>query len=207
MNKNAIDEGERIKKENESERDKKEVKELQIKKETEEEKQESGNSNLSSAVEGSEKEVGRYGSKKAIIESYKILNCENNETINLETGKEFSVELQVAFKNDISNPTFGVMFRKNPNENLFGLHSLYSENPVQILCVKSGQNCFIKMSDKLILTPAVYFLSFYITSQETYSKWELLDSFENTIRVNVIGSKDYWGIVNSGQLKVDLNIT
>jgi len=151
-----------------------------------------------------EKSGETFGSKKAIIESYKILNHEAMEDFNLETGKEFTIKLKIKIYSEVNDITFGLMFRKNPNENLFGLHSLYSENPIRIEKLKRGDCCTVIISDMLILTPGTYFLSLYCASQETYIKYELLDSFENSIKVNVFGNKDYWGSINTGKIKMSV---
>ena len=198
---NMTDEGQRLKKENEE----------QAKKFKEANKRENDPQDESSAKSDIiyEKEVrsmtsGRFGNKKAIIESYGIYDHNGREAVNLEVGNKFKITMTIKCNERIKNPSFGAMFRKNLQENLYGIHSLHRKNPVKIDFAEKGEILHIELEGIFSLNPGLYYLSLICASQESYLKYELLDSLENTIQINATGLEEYWGVVNADNSKISI---
>lgn len=147
---------------------------------------------------------GRYGNKKARILEYSIFDQEGKKTYTLETGKMFVAKFKIKFYQKIKKPAFGIMFRKNPHENLFGIHNLHRKKPLVIDYI--NKNCIleVEIASKVNLYPGIYYVTIACASQESFTKYELLDSMENIINVNIIGHKKFWGMVNSEDAKITI---
>lgn len=138
--------------------------------------------------------IERFGNGSAEITSYKIFNSNGLETSSLSAGKKFSIELDVSFKNNVDNPAIGVMFRKMPNENLFGINTLYKK--VKIGKKKSGDTVKINASGIMPLAAGSYFVSFSISDAKSASEYSELDILNNIMKVDIDGSQ-CWGLIDS----------
>jgi ABC-type polysaccharide/polyol phosphate transport system ATPase subunit len=143
------------------------------------------------------KKESRIGNKKAEIVSYQFLNHQDEISDELESGNNFKVVLRVKFKENVSNPTFGVMFKDSTNSIHWGLHSLYSRNPLKLENVNSGEEYEIIFDDEMILAPGAYSVLIACSNQESYLKYEPLDILNNALNIKVFSGKQFWGMINS----------
>ncbi len=136
----------------------------------------------------------RLGNGKVRISEYRLLNSKSKKTSSIMAGEEFTVRLKVTAHEKVKNCAVGVMFRKNPQENLYGLNSYYLGNPIKEL--NQGEAVEMTFKDRLPLNPGKYYLSFAAAGMKGAS-YEDFDNLNNILTINVSGSSDYWGIVHS----------
>lgn len=152
--------------------------------------------NLRAEIEniGREADVKRLGNGKAVISSHKLTNHEGKETVTLEAGQKFTATLEMDFVERIENCTVGVMFRKNPQENLYGINTYY--NGKKIPEVEAGKKLTVTFEDTMPLNPGTYYVSFAVASMKR-GGYDDLDNLNNIGKVNVTGPQEYWGVVRS----------
>lgn len=139
----------------------------------------------------------RVGNKKAEILDYKVFDSGNRECLELKSGRKFKIILKVKFNASVSNPTFGIKFSDFTNSIFFGLHSLYSRNPLQIKDIKAGDIFEIIFEDEMILVPGVYCATIACSNQRSFLDWDALDIINNSIKIKVSSDKQFWGMINS----------
>lgn len=136
----------------------------------------------------------RLGSGKAEISNYEIYDSDMKKSTSLKTGEDFTVRLTVAAKEKIENCAVGVMFRKNPQENLYGLNTHYQGENIKTL--NKGAKLVIEVKDKMPLNPGKYFISFAIAGMKGVA-YEDFDNLNNIMSINVTGPDEFWGVVAS----------
>jgi len=139
--------------------------------------------------------------RKAEILGYNFFDHKNNETLKLESGKEFKVRLKIKFNENISNAAFGVMFRDVSNSLHFGLHNIFTRNPCELKNAIAGDIYEILLIDKMILVSGTYSVSIACSSQKSYYEYESLDIVSKPINIQVYSEGLFWGMINS-----DVNI-
>lgn len=155
----------------------------------------SDDENVRIEIENSKKDaVERFGNGQANIYEYKIFNHKMDEAVSLESGKEFTVKLSIVAKEDVKDCAVGVMFRKDPQENLYGLNNYYHGELIKV--ISKGSKIEISFKDKMILNPGSYYLSFSVAHM-TNVGYDNFDNLNNVIRINVAGSKKFWGVINT----------
>jgi ABC-2 type transport system ATP-binding protein len=150
----------------------------------------------------------RGGSKKAVIESHKILNHLGEETLSLKAEEKFEIILRVRFNESVDNACFGFMFKEQWRGGIqYGIHSYYSKKPLDLINIKKGTILEVVCAGQMILTPGLYFLSLSCAKRKHFPHYEDLDILNNMIKVNVYGMGVYWGslcsngVVTAKQLK------
>lgn len=139
-------------------------------------------------------ETKRFGNGNARITSYTFFDSNGKEAIGLVSGKDFSLELEIKFKKIVKNPAVGVMFRKDPNENLFGINSLY--NKQSLGSKKKGDTLKLKVHGQMPLAPGAYYVSFSISDARSASNYTELDNLNNVLKIDIDGDLR-WGLVAS----------
>ena len=139
-------------------------------------------------------QIERFGNGKATIKSYKVFNSSGKESNKIDSLEKFSVELEILFNDEVKNPAIGVMFRKLPNENLFGINSLY--NGVNIGSKIDGDSITFRADGVMPLAAGSYFVSFSVSDARSAGDYSELDILNNVMKVNVDG-KPSWGLIAS----------
>ena len=141
------------------------------------------------------KKTEHLGSGAARIVKYEFLDKEGNKTRGLETGKEFSIKINIEYKSDIKNPAVGVMFKKNPQENLYGINNFYEK--VNFGAKSPGDRSVVTMTDKMPLNPGDYFITLSLVDAKSATDYEELDIMDNAARITVFAESEKWGIVSN----------
>jgi ABC-2 type transport system ATP-binding protein len=147
--------------------------------------------------EAKDERVQRYGSHRAIIEKIEILNDKKEKSQNLESGKKFSVNLFIRYLDDIENSVFAIVFKNYAGKSVFGIHSLYSRNPVKIRKIAKGEKIKVMLEGEMLLTQGAYDLNVACADVKTHLKFEMLDNREDVARVQVYSEKTLWSYINS----------
>ena len=141
-----------------------------------------------------EEKIKRFGNGKAIIKSYKLFDNQNKESYKLFSGSKFLVELTVDFMDKVESPALGIMFRKDPGENLFGINNLYSG--LNISKKISGESLKLTAEGIMPLAPGSYYVSFSVSDARSSGNYTELDNLNNVIKIDIDG-KDSWGLINT----------
>lgn len=141
------------------------------------------------------KGVEHLGTGGAIIKSFGIYNKQGKKAPSLETGSKFTIKLEVEYKKDVSNPAIGVMFRSNPQENLYGINNYYEK--IDFGVKKPGQKSILEYSDTMPLNPGDYFLTITISDAKSATDYEELDLLNNVSRITVVSSNSGWGLIRN----------
>lgn len=136
----------------------------------------------------------RFGNGKVRITDYKIYNHHDKQAALLESGRQFTAVLKLSAGENVKNCAVGVMFRKNPQENLYGLNSYYQKAPIKNLA--DGERLELTFRDELPLNPGSYYVSFAVAGMKA-STHEDFDNLNNIMVVKVTGPSQYWGVVHS----------
>jgi hypothetical protein len=115
----------------------------------------------------------------------------------LESGKRFKIKLKVKFNEDIENPTIAIMLNDFNGTLNYGMHSLYSRNPVEVKLAKKDTILEVTCEDEMILTPGIYYLSVSLAKQYSTVQYDSLDSIEELVKVKVYSDLLSWGSINS----------
>ncbi len=145
-------------------------------------------------------DFSRFKSGKAEILDYTILNHENNETTTLKSDEDFTVKFTIKLNIDVKNPVFSLLFTTNSKENLFGMHSLYSNKPLELNFLKKDSVVEIVIKNKMLLNEGFYDMSLSCGSQESLVEYEIFDSMKDVEKINVYNEKKIWGIINSNPI-------
>jgi hypothetical protein len=140
-------------------------------------------------------EKERKRNSKIQITSCKFFNEQSQETTVLQSGKRFVIKLQAKFNIDAKEVAFGVMFRNGNDKDLFGFHSLYSENPLQIEEIKAGTEVEIIFDGQMLLNRGLYNIYIGIADNVKYPKFDLLYSEETGVYIEVTCSDILWGSI------------
>lgn len=160
---------------------------------------ESEGERLKAENESKEKTVERFGNGEARIIAYKLIDRAGKETVSLASGEQFSVELDVTFNVPIKHPTIGVMFRKEPHENLFGINTFYQRQ--KIAPQKAGDTVRLRATGTLPLAPGNYYVSFAVSDQQTATHYTELDNLNNIVRMTVEGEPT-WGLIKAKDITI-----
>lgn len=148
---------------------------------------------------------GERENRKIEIEGFEINDENGNVVKSLESGKKFKIKLFVKFLTDVKNPVFGIMFKNNTGENLFGIHSLYSRNPLVIDKIAKDSKIEVIFNAEMILNSGVYNFCIACASQETHLKYEILDIKDDVAKIQVFSDRIFWSKINSNS-KVEIKI-
>jgi hypothetical protein len=138
--------------------------------------------------------IERLGNGKATITDYKILNHKMKESVELESGRDFTAKISFLAKEKLNKCSVGVMFRKDPHENLYGLNN-YTQGDL-IDEVKEGSRVNVSFDGNMPLNPGTYYVSFSVAGMKG-NGYEDFDNLNNVMRVTVLGSEKVWGIIRS----------
>ncbi len=157
------------------------------------------NSGKIKAADSDVREV--LGNKKVEIMGCTIFDHTGKESPNIESGKSFTIKFPATFKAKIEHPAYGVMFRKNPKENLFGINSFFGKK--QLPPQAAGSRVLVEASAVMPLAPGTYYLTIAISNQKNRSDYVDLLVLNNYLKVSVHGSETTWGLIpNEGQFKI-----
>lgn len=140
------------------------------------------------------KDSNRLGNGKAKIVKYDIFDDKNKKAKGLSTGKDFSVKLEITASETIEDVSVGVMFKADPQVNLYGLNSYTSGHLIKK--IKQGETVEVVFDAKMPLNPGTYYVSYEVATMLT-TGYEDIDYLVNVHKMNVAGPELYWATVNS----------
>lgn len=133
----------------------------------------------------------RLGNGKVGIVTYALFDDTNKKSQTLKSGKPFAAQIELRAKEDVSECAVGIMFRKNPQENLYGINSWYMHESISL---KAGETLRLVFRDTMPLNPGAYHVSFAVAGMQGVM-YEDFDNLNNIQMVKVSGSTEYWGLV------------
>lgn len=138
------------------------------------------------------REIERFGNGHARIEMYRFVDGSGRQTIKLAAGKPFRVEAAIRFFEKVKNPAIGIMFRKDPHQNLFGINNFYENTSFGPQ--SSGDTLRVTAEGVMPLAPGVYYVSFSVADVRSASNYAELDNLNNVLKVTISGRRR-WGML------------
>lgn len=135
------------------------------------------------------------GNGAAKIFSVEILDMDNNAVDVLKPFQKFKILIGARFNSCVKNPSFGIMIRNNPNEDLLGVNTIHNESPVSFGEANPGEEWAVEFEIINPLNPGTYTVSAAISEQENPESYELVHLLENHKKIEIISSSDSWGRV------------
>ena len=145
------------------------------------------------AVETAKSKEFSYGGTKAVINEIKLLNHENNETLVLQSGEEFSVSFQVEAKDRITSPIYAMTIKDSRGQQVYGQNTHFSK--VQVESLNAGTRIRIKFQQYANLGAGNYFISIGLTRFEG-DNLEIIHRRYDVLEVKIINTDGSFGIAN-----------
>lgn len=150
--------------------------------------------NLRTDSENQTKKIERFGNGKAEIVEYGFIDENNKKTSKLQSRGAFNARIKIHFNDHVTNPAVGVMFKKNPQENLFGINNFYQK--LEFGEQQKGDNLTVNYKGQMPLAPGTYFVSFSVTDAKSAAQYSELDMLDNVLKINVQGEPE-WGLISA----------
>jgi len=144
----------------------------------------------------------RFGLGTAKIVDFQVLNDEGIETDSLETGRKFSVKVDIEFSGVVKNPAIGVMFKTPQGQALLGIHS-YHGNRINYGSKKAGDTLCLIFESEMLINPGKYLMNIGIADHETDLEYNNIDSRHNVASINVIGKTFNWGMIHNPGIVIE----
>lgn len=136
----------------------------------------------------------RMGNGKATITKTVLVGVNDGTLGSLVSGKKFKAEIDIQVHEEVPNCAVGLMFRKNPQENLYGINTYQHKSKVTKLT--AGEKLKVTIEDTMPLNPGTYYVSYAVASMSG-SSYEDVDNQDNIKKINVTGPEEHWGLINS----------
>ena len=145
----------------------------------------------------------RYGLGTAKIVDYRVFNDKGQESIALQTGKQFSVWMRVVFEGDVENPCLGMMIRNLQGQNLLGIHSFH-ERRMNFGKRTDGDEICATFRGEMVLNPGKYSLNLGVSDHKTDLDFKSLDARNILTVLDVYGKEFPYGLIHTkGEIILD----
>ena len=132
------------------------------------------------------KYVTRSGSGEVVIDAFRILDEERNETINFHRGERLIVKIKCTAKKAVDQLTAGIKICDRIGSTVFGVNSFHLEEDIRN--VKRGEQLEFDFFIDLNLVPGEYSITAAIHSDDSHLKGNY-DWIENMSVVRINGRK------------------
>lgn len=131
-----------------------------------------------------------YGSKKAEIIDFAILNSENEITNSIYKGEEFSIRMKVKFYQNITNPICAITIKDLKGTDITGTNTMLEESNIEKGI--SGQTVTVEFRQKMQLQGGQYLLSLGLTGYELET-FVVYNRLYDICNIQVLSSKNTIG--------------
>lgn len=162
------------------------------------------NAAVKASQDGSdESESLEYGSKKAVIKDYFVIDEYGKESNAIIKGTEFTIHMKVEFMEDVDAPIFAFSFKNVKGTEITGTNTMF-EKAFLDSC-KKGDKKEITFKQKMDLQGGEYLISFGVTGYEEDS-FTVYHRLYDILNITVISEKNTVGYydMNSEVLVKDI---
>lgn len=145
------------------------------------------------AVETAKSKEFSYGGTKAVINDIKLLNHENNETLVLQSGEEFSVSYIVEAKENIHSPIYAMTIKDGKGQQVYGQNTRFAK--VQVYDLNKGARIQVNFQQFSNLGSGDYFISVGVTCFKG-EDLQVIHRRYDALEIKVINTDGSFGIAN-----------
>ena len=145
------------------------------------------------AVETAKSKEFSYGGTKAVINDIKLLNHENNETLVLQSGEEFSVSYIVEAKENIHSPIYAMTIKDGKGQQVYGQNTRFAK--VQVYDLNKGARIQVNFQQRSNLGSGDYFISVGVTCFKG-EDLQVIHRRYDALEIKVINTDGSFGIAN-----------
>ena len=143
-----------------------------------------------------------YGSGKAEILDYGILEDNGEDQTTLNNNQEYTVKMKVKFNEEIDEPIFALSIKDFKGLELGGVNTKAYKKITGFY--EKGETVIIEFKQSFPLAPEKYTLSFGCTKYTTNGDLEVFDRKYDALFIEIIAYRDCLGLID---LKSEINIT
>lgn len=131
-----------------------------------------------------------YGSKKALIKDYYVIDEYGKESNAIIKGTEFTIHLKVEFTEDVEAPIFAFSFKNIKGTEISGTNTMFEKAFLE--SCKKGDKKEITFKQKMDLQGGEYLISFGVTGYEDDS-FTVYHRLYDILNITVISEKNTVG--------------
>lgn len=146
--------------------------------------------------------LNEYGSKKAEIIDFAIVDSDGLLTNSIIKGDEFTIKSKVHFNEDIKNPIFTFTFKSIKGVDITGTNTMFEKKYVEI--AKSGEEYVASFTQEMNLQGGEYLLSISCTGYNDTGELVAYHRLYDVLNVTVVSDKDTVGFYDmNSETKVE----
>ena len=138
-------------------------------------------------------ETEHLGNGGAKILNFKVYDEKNAPKNLLTSGRKFRIEIEVIFNTTVKKASIGVMFRKDKNENLFGINNYYTN--YKLPTYKEGDRAKFSIGGVMPLSEGDYYLSLSVADIVSRIDYTDLDILNNYTKI-IVSGEPRWGLLD-----------
>lgn len=131
-----------------------------------------------------------YGSKKALIKDYFVIDEYGKQSNAILKGTEFVIHMQVEFMEDVEAPIFAFSFKNVKGTEITGTNTMFEKAFLE--SCKKGDKKEITFKQRMDLQGGEYLISFGVTGYEE-DKFTVYHRLYDILNITVISEKDSVG--------------
>lgn len=135
--------------------------------------------------------INEYGSKKAEIIDFAIVDKDGLLTDSIIKGEEFTIKSKVRFNEDISDPIFTYTFKNVKGVDITGTNTMFEK--VYIEKARAGEEYVASFTQKMDLQGADYLLSISCTGYDDNGELTAYHRLYDVLSVTVVSDKNTVG--------------
>ena len=146
--------------------------------------------------------LNEYGSKKAEIIDFAIVDSDGLLTNSIVKGDSFEIKYKVHFNENIKNPIFTYTFKNIKGVDITGTNTMYEKVDVEL--AKAGEEYFVSFVQDMNLQGGEYLLSMSCTGYEDSGELVAYHRLYDVLNITVISDKNTVGFYDmNSKVKVE----
>lgn len=146
--------------------------------------------------------LNEYGSKKAEIVDFAVLDEDGLLTNSIVKGGRFTIKSKVHFNEDIKNPIFTYTFRNVKGVDITGTNTMFEKQYVEL--AKAGEEYVASFTQKMNLQGGEYLLSISCTGYDDNGELVAYHRLYDLLNITVISDKNTVGFYDmNSKVKVE----
>ena len=136
-------------------------------------------------------ELNEYGSKKAEIVDFAIVDKDGLMTNSIIKGERFTIKSKVHFNEEIKNPIFTYTFKSVKGVDITGTNTMFEKKYVEV--AKEGEEYIASFTQEMNLQGGEYLLSMSCTGYDENGELVAYHRLYDVLNITVVSDKDTVG--------------
>ncbi len=146
--------------------------------------------------------LNEYGSKKAQIIDFAIVDSDGLLTNSIVKGDMFTIKSKVMFNETIKNPIFTYTFRNIKGVDITGTNTMYEKADVEI--AKEGEQYVVSFTQEMNLQGGEYLLSMSCTGFDDMGELTAYHRLYDVLSITVVSDKNTVGFYDmNSEVKIE----